>query len=61
MKSQSGDNANLSRPRYKSVEAYKVWILEIAQPLTTGSTTIEFTEVEWIANWKENYRSVELP
>ena len=41
-----------SRTPEKSLEAYKVWIREIARRLTTQETEIKLTEEEWIANWK---------
>jgi hypothetical protein len=43
----------LSRPKDKSVAAYKAWIMEIARRLTTEHTAIKFTEAEWVANCKE--------
>jgi hypothetical protein len=42
-----------SRPRDRSVEAYKAWITEISQRLTTVQQAIQLTESEWRANWKE--------
>ena len=42
----------VSRTPDKSLEAYKVWIREIARRLTTQETEIKLTEEEWIANWK---------
>jgi len=38
-----------SRTPEKSLEAYKVWIREIARRLTTQETEIKLTEEEWIA------------
>jgi hypothetical protein len=43
----------LSRPKDKSVEAYKAWMMEIADRLTTEPTAIKLTQAEWVANWKE--------
>jgi hypothetical protein len=42
-----------SRPKDKSVEAYKAWIMEIAKRLTTQYSAIKLTETEWVANCKE--------
>ena len=53
MKNKPNHRVTFSRPRDKSVESYKIWIMEIAQRLTTGKNMIELTEAEWIANWKE--------
>jgi hypothetical protein len=41
------------RPKDKSLEAYKVWIMEIAKRLTTDRMGIKWTKEEWIANWKK--------
>ena len=43
----------VSRPKDKSLEAYKAWVTEIAQRLTTNKTGIRWTEEEWMANWKK--------
>jgi hypothetical protein len=43
----------VSRPKDKSLEAYKAWITEIAERLTTNRMGISWTEEEWIANWKK--------
>ena len=53
MKSQRGEMETVSRPRDKSVEAYKLWILEIAGKLTTEQSKLQLTETEWAANWKD--------
>jgi hypothetical protein len=42
-----------SRPKDKSVEAYKAWIMEIAKRLTTQHSAIKLTEAEWVANCRE--------
>lgn len=42
-----------SRPKDKSVEAYKAWIMEIAKRLTTEHSAIKLTEAEWVANCRE--------
>ena len=53
MKIPMNETVTPSRPRNKSVEAYKAWIMEIARRLTTKETSIQMTETEWIASWKE--------
>ena len=53
MKSQSSEKVTLSRPKNESLDAYKDWIRDTAQRLTTEKSTIKLTEAEWIANWKE--------
>ena len=60
MEDQLINNATISRPQDKSVEAYKTWIMEIAQRLTTGEFTVELTEIEWKQNWRD-YWDKSLP
>ena len=56
MKSQRNEMETVSRPRDKSIEAYKVWTMEIAQRLVTEPTAIQLTEAEWITSWKEYWK-----
>jgi hypothetical protein len=42
----------LSRPKDKSLEAYKQWIKEITFHLT-GKNDDSMTEEKWIESWKE--------
>lgn len=42
----------VSRPKDTSLAAYKAWIMELCQRLTTKEICILFTEEEWIASWK---------
>jgi sulfur relay (sulfurtransferase) DsrC/TusE family protein len=44
---------SVSRPKDNSLEAYKSWMREIAERLTTEKTGIKWTEEEWIAHWKK--------
>ena len=53
MESTLNKKAAFSRPKDKSVEAYKAWILEIARRLTTEPNAIKLTQAEWVASWKE--------
>lgn len=46
----------VSRPKDKSFEAYKAWMSELAQRLTTQETDIMWTEKEWIENWEKFWR-----
>ena len=47
----------VSRPKDGSLEAYKVWMTEIAERLTGDKTGIKWTEEEWIANWKKFWQA----
>ena len=57
METQLHNNAAVSRPRDQSVEAYKAWMMEIAERLTTEKNKIDLTEAEWLlycrTYWKE--------
>lgn len=56
MKTEWVERAGSSRPKDRSLEAYKDWIHEIARRLTTRSTQIELTEAEWIVFWKDFWK-----
>ena len=53
MESTLNKRATFSRPKDKSVESYKAWIMEIARRLTTEPNAIKLTQAEWMANCKE--------
>jgi len=42
---------NTSRPKDRSLEAYKTWIMH--KPFAQENTRFSFTEAEWVAAWKE--------
>ena len=46
METQLTNKVTFSRPKDKSVEANKAWIMEIAERLTTAKNKIELTEAE---------------
>ncbi|HEX6033613.1 MAG TPA: hypothetical protein VFY83_04225 [Anaerolineales bacterium] len=52
MEDKQGKPVMISRPRDTSLAAYKAWILELCQRLTTKEICIIFTDEEWIDNWK---------
>jgi len=56
METQPNNKVTFSRPKDKSVEAYKAWIMEIAERLTTAKNKIELTEAEWLLNWREYWK-----
>ena len=53
MNSQSVDKVTSSGPQDKSLQAFKAWIIEIANRLTTNPSEIKLTEAEWNKYWKE--------
>ncbi len=53
MNMRSDTRETLARPKDRSLEAFKIWMTEIAERLTTQKTMIRLTEDEWRKNWKE--------
>lgn len=53
MESRTYKKFTVSRPKDKSLEAYKAWMTELAERLTTEKTEIKWMEKEWIENWKK--------
>ena len=45
--------AILSRPKDKSLEAYKAWIQEFTFRLTGKNNPSSMTEEQWVARWKQ--------
>jgi hypothetical protein len=45
----------VARPTDRSLEAYKVWIRELAQKLQSNGE-VKWAEDEWIANWKKFWK-----
>ena len=60
MKNEPFKKITISRPKDRSLEAYKAWIMEIAKRLTAAPTTVKWTEEEWIANWKKFWQEKPL-
>ena len=56
METQLNNKVTFSRPKDKSVEAYKAWIMEIAERLTTEKNKIQLTEAEWLLHWREYWK-----
>jgi sulfur relay (sulfurtransferase) DsrC/TusE family protein len=52
MQMRESNGVRFSRPKDKSLEAYKAWISEIAARLTTQKS-IKLTEEEWRKSWKD--------
>jgi len=53
MKNEPYKIITISRPKDKSLKAYKARMMEIAKRLNTNNTEIKWTEEEWIVNWKK--------
>ena len=56
MKSQTTHRVTMSGPKDQTLNAYKDWIRDIARRLTTEKSTIQLTEAEWTAYWKDFWR-----
>jgi hypothetical protein len=54
MENKPGEKVVLSLPKDKSLEAYRVWVTEIAKRLT--KTEFVLSEKEWVENWKEFWK-----
>jgi sulfur relay (sulfurtransferase) DsrC/TusE family protein len=52
MQTRESHGVTFSRPKDKSLEAYKAWMSEIAARLTTQKS-IKLTEEEWRKSWKD--------
>ncbi|HMD82667.1 MAG TPA: hypothetical protein VKE92_15230, partial [Anaerolineales bacterium] len=46
-----------SYPSDRSLEAYKAWIRELSNRLTTNKPKINLTQQEWIASWKDYWNA----
>jgi hypothetical protein len=53
MENKSDKRVQVSRPKDRSLEAYKLWMMDIYKQITTKKSKIKLTEEDWIANWKE--------
>lgn len=56
MKNQAIRRATLSHPKDQSLNAYKAWITEIAGRLTTEKESIQLTETQWTAHWRDFWK-----
>jgi hypothetical protein len=56
MKDKSSEKPTRSSPKDKSLEAYKVWIQELARRFTTQKYEVDLTDGEWVVSWKEYWR-----
>lgn len=56
MDTKAEDGATPSRPKDRTLEAYKAWMTEIANRLTTNEGNLGMTEREWIESWQEYWK-----
>jgi hypothetical protein len=61
MKNKLFKTISIARPKDKSLEAYKTWMLEIASQLSTERTEIQWTEEQWTEKWKKYWEEREKP
>jgi hypothetical protein len=57
MEEKSNKKPTRSRPKDKSLEAYKAWVRELSGRFTTQEHEINLTEKEWIESWKEYWEA----
>lgn len=53
MDNSSNKRQSFPGPKDRSLEAYKIWFMEVVKRLTKPGTEIKLTEDEWLASWKE--------
>ncbi len=53
MENKQYKSITVTGPKDRSLEAYKAWMMDMANMLTTQPTEIRWTEEEWITNWKK--------
>ena len=46
----------IARPKNRSLEAYKAWMMDLSEQFTTEKTDIQWTEEEWIVKWKRFWK-----
>ena len=56
MKSQTIERVTMSRPKDRSLDAFKAWIMDIAGRLTTAKDGVRLTEAEWAEFWKDFWK-----
>ena len=56
MEEQQKNRIAPTRPKDKSLEAYKIWIRELMRQFTTSDAAIQLTEGEWRENWQEYWK-----
>jgi hypothetical protein len=61
MKNKLFKTISIARPKDKSLEAYKTWMLEIASQLSTERTEIQWPEEQWTEKWKKYWEEREKP
>lgn len=54
MENKPGKKVDLSLPKDRSLQAYKIWVTDIAKRLT--KTEFVLSENEWEENWKEFWK-----
>ena len=57
MEEKSNEKSTLSRPKDRSLEAYKAWVKELGSMFMTQEYEINLTEKEWIESWEEYWEA----
>ncbi len=56
MKNKPYLKIEVTQPRDQTLEAYQTWMKEMAKQIAMGQSEIQWTEEEWIANWKKFWK-----
>jgi hypothetical protein len=53
MENKSNGKPTSTRPKDRSLEAYKAWVKDLVKRFTTQKDELNLSEKEWIESWKE--------
>lgn len=56
MESKLNQHIVVTQPKDRSLEAYKVWVIEIAERLTKEDIDLQLTPQDWTINWQEYWQ-----
>jgi hypothetical protein len=58
MDTKPEDGRTSSHPKDRTLAAYKAWMTEIANRLTTIEGGLGMTERDWIGSWQEYWKEI---
>jgi len=56
MESKLNQHIVVTQPKDRSLEAYKVWVIETAERLTKAEIGLQLTSQDWTINWQEYWQ-----